>query len=134
MAFFIFEQSNPGGRYCVTIELDRRVIIEAANEDAANARAENEFGIYFNGASCQGYCAYSEGEGDTCDCSTDCPCCGDRWFRTWENRGYATVEAALASSHMWDIGISQIRTHLIVTEPAATEPAAISAVALIDLS
>lgn len=63
MAFFTFNQNNTGGTFTRTEGgLSTYVIIEAADADEANARAE-ALGIYFNGV----------------DEGRDCKCCGDRW-------------------------------------------------------
>lgn len=65
MPFFTFDQNNSGGYYVGT----HYIIIEADNAEEANERAQSEAGIYFDGVS----------TGD------DCPCCGDRWYRVYEN-------------------------------------------------
>lgn len=62
--FFHFSQNNSGGGF----ELDKdrgithNVIVEAADADQANLKAES-IGLYFDG----------------CSTGMDCPCCGDRW-------------------------------------------------------
>ena len=70
--FYTFRQNNSGGRFIVDIAsgISEYVIIEAKDADDANRRAEN-IGLYFNG----------------CDDDRDCPCCGDRWYPTYEDEG-----------------------------------------------
>lgn len=68
--FFCFNQNNSGGSFAFDEKsgLTHYVVIEAANQSSANARAEL-IGIYFNG----------------CDDGQDCPCCGDRWSEAWDD-------------------------------------------------
>lgn len=68
--FYTFVQNNSGGRTRKTPSLDRYVVVEARSADEANQIAES-LGIYFDGV---------EGK-------KDCPCCGDRWDRTYEEAG-----------------------------------------------
>lgn len=68
--FYTFSQNNSGGSFIEDDRVTQYVIIEANSADAANALAE-VYGLYFNG----------------CDDGRDCPCCGDRWYRTWEGEG-----------------------------------------------
>jgi hypothetical protein len=66
MPFFTFTQSNSGGDFHTDLAegIAEFVIIEAANADEANDKAER-IGIYFDGVSS----------------GADCPCCGSRWYR-----------------------------------------------------
>lgn len=64
--FYEFNQNNSGGSFDISDTLAHFVIIEAYSADQANAIAKS-LGIYFDG----------------CDDETDCPCCGDRWYRAW---------------------------------------------------
>lgn len=66
MPFFTFHQTDSGGSFVADLDdgIAEYVIIEAANADAANDKAER-IGLYFNGM--------RDGH--------DCPCCGDRWSR-----------------------------------------------------
>lgn len=67
MPFYTFTQNNSGGHYHRDDKVTQHVIIEADTSFLANKKAE-EIGIYFNG----------------CEDLTDCPCCGDRWYKTDE--------------------------------------------------
>jgi len=64
MSYFTFNQNNSGGEFIGP----RSVIIEADSADEANARA-HEYDVYFDG----------------CSTGHDCPCCGDRWSRVYDN-------------------------------------------------
>jgi hypothetical protein len=66
--FFHFSQNNSGGSfdYDGTRGISVNVIIEAADVDEANFRAE-QIGLYFDGV----------------DEGNDCGCCGDRWYEAW---------------------------------------------------
>ena len=68
MKFFTFVQNNSGGVFSGPAQY---VIVEAANAEDANDRAE-AVGLYFDGAveDADGY-------------SRDCPCCGSRWHRQY---------------------------------------------------
>ena len=70
--FFTFNQNNLGGSfsYDESSGISEWVIIEAKNADQANDRAEC-IGLYFDGWGSE----------------MDCPCCGDRWSRVWEEEG-----------------------------------------------
>ncbi len=67
MKFFMFRQNNSGGYFKVDEKVNKFVIIRAENIDHANEIAK-KIGIYFDGKRL-GY---------------DCPCCGDRWNRAYE--------------------------------------------------
>jgi hypothetical protein len=73
--FFEYRQNNSGGGYDYDASrgIGHDVIIEAADSDEANYRAER-IGLYFDGA--------DEG-------GPDCDCCGDRWYRAWSREGDA---------------------------------------------
>ena len=66
--FYTFGQNNSGGGFDVNDEVAHHVIIEAYSAEEANAKAQS-LGIYFHG----------------CDIGRDCPCCGDRWSRQWDD-------------------------------------------------
>jgi hypothetical protein len=67
MKFFDFRQNNSFGVFRGPA---RYVVVEAENAADANKRVLYDVeGVYFDGC--------SEG--------VDCPCCGDRWYRQWEN-------------------------------------------------
>jgi hypothetical protein len=68
MKFFEFNQNNSGGSFDCDDKLCHRLLIEADNVDEAVDIAEG-FGVYFNG----------------CDRGMDCECCGDRWYRPWDD-------------------------------------------------
>lgn len=63
--WYRFDQNNSGGSFVENDMVCHNVLIQAANADAANAKAI-EVGIYFNG----------------CSDGRDCDCCGDRWHET----------------------------------------------------
>lgn len=63
--WYRFHQNNSGGYLIGPAE---NVHIEAIDAEHACGRAE-EVGIYFNGV--------RDGK--------DCPCCGDRWYRPYED-------------------------------------------------
>ncbi|MFJ8699438.1 DUF7296 family protein [Streptomyces ardesiacus] len=67
--FFTFDQNNSGGGfdYDWVAGISHFVIIEADDVDHAIEKAE-EIGLYFDGAG-------------------DCPCCGNRWSRPWDDDG-----------------------------------------------
>lgn len=68
--FYTFNQNNTGGNFVYDYDsgLSRFVIIEADTRPDAIEKAL-EIGIYFDGT-------YNDGP--------DCPCCGDRWYRPWD--------------------------------------------------
>lgn len=66
--FYTFKQNNSGGTFVMNERVAHFVIIEADSVREANEKAES-IGIYFNGV----------------DDNIDCPCCGDRWYPTYEN-------------------------------------------------
>lgn len=70
MSFYTYRQNNSGGSYNNDLKsgIVRYVIIEANSADHADEMAE-DIGLYFDG----------------CDDDRDCPCCGDRWYRTYES-------------------------------------------------
>lgn len=67
--FYDYRQNNSGGVFLAEHEngISVEVIIEADSADEANARAE-QIGLYFDG----------------CSDGRDCNCCGDRWYRAWD--------------------------------------------------
>lgn len=66
MPFFEFSQNNSGGGFDFDAEsgISHWVIVEAASARQANTIAE-DIGLYFDGRG-------------------DCPCCGDRWYRAYD--------------------------------------------------
>lgn len=70
--FYTYSQNNSGGSF--TVDKDRGltvyVIIEADSASEADTIAE-EIGMYWNGV-CEGM---------------DCPCCGDRWYPQYGDKG-----------------------------------------------
>lgn len=70
--FYHFGQNNSFGKFVVDAEkgISKDVIIEAKSIKEANARAL-EIGLYFGG-------------------SGDCPCCGDRWYKTSKHNASRT--------------------------------------------
>ena len=73
--FYCFSQNNSGGFFINDDEngICEYVIIEAESGDDANERAE-KIGLYFDGV--------LDGE--------DCGCCGDRWYRAYDEEGKDT--------------------------------------------
>ena len=68
--FFEYIQNNSGGHFDYNKKrgITHFVVIEAANADLANKRAE-DIGMYWDG----------------CETRRDCPCCGDRWCPQYDN-------------------------------------------------
>lgn len=68
--FFTYNQNNSGGSFQFDEKagISHYVIIEANTAEEADNRAE-EIGLYFNGV----------------DQDLDCPCCGDRWYPTFDS-------------------------------------------------
>lgn len=68
MAFYQYRQNNTGGNFDVKEGngISVIVIVEATSAAAADHTAEF-IGLYFDGS--------SDG--------SDCPCCGDRWYRAY---------------------------------------------------
>ena len=73
--FYCFSQNNSGGFFINDDDkgICEYVIIEAESGDDANERAE-KIGLYFDGV--------LDGE--------DCDCCGDRWYRAYDEEGEYT--------------------------------------------
>jgi len=69
LKYWHFDQNNSGGKFVVDEKsgIGHEVFIEATSIDDACLRAEG-IGIYFNG----------------CSERRDCSCCGDRWYRPWQ--------------------------------------------------
>ncbi len=65
MKFYEFSQNNSGGKFAVDSQLCRLLIIEASSEEEAISKAE-DLGCYWDGV----------------EKDMDCPCCGDRWYRS----------------------------------------------------
>lgn len=76
--YYKYQQNNSGGDYIQNEDVDEVVIIEASSAEEANSIAES-VGIYFDG----------------CATDTDCACCGDRWYRTYEDDGLEDLEVFL---------------------------------------
>jgi len=68
--FYTYRQNNSGGSFHTDLKsgITNYVIIEAKSADDADDRAES-IGLYFDG----------------CEKDMDCDCCGDRWYRTYED-------------------------------------------------
>jgi len=71
--FYHFSQNNSGGSFDFDEArgITHNVIVEANDYEHANRLAES-IGLYF------------DGEGD-------CPCCGDRWYRRWDDTEGSSV-------------------------------------------
>jgi hypothetical protein len=65
--FYEYRQNNTFGTFTINMDVNVHVIIEASSVKQANERAES-VGLYFDG----------------CADGMDCPCCGDRWYATWD--------------------------------------------------
>ncbi|MEK9748244.1 MAG: hypothetical protein VW443_04740 [Pseudomonadales bacterium] len=65
--WYTFSQNNSGGVW----DGPQYVSVEADTADEANEIAEIHMDIYFDG----------------CHDGSDCPCCGDRWYRVNEHDG-----------------------------------------------
>ena len=72
--FYTFNQNNSGGHFDHNTNIRHHVIVEGNGRDDIIRRAEL-IGIYFDG--------YSEG--------LDCDCCGDRWYKPWDDADLDTV-------------------------------------------
>lgn len=68
MPFVTFRQNNSGGSFDYDNDLTETVIVEGTDLDDILRRA-GSLGIYFDGI----------------DDGIDCDCCGDRWYRPWND-------------------------------------------------
>lgn len=68
LKWFEFNQNNSGGSHDIDAAVGTFVLVEAANGEAANEKAES-IGIYFDG----------------CRDGRDCGCCGDRWYSQYSD-------------------------------------------------
>jgi hypothetical protein len=66
--FFHFNQNNSGGSFDTDESVAHHVFIEARNASDANMKAQS-IGIYFDGI----------------ENGIDCECCGDRWYRAYDD-------------------------------------------------
>lgn len=73
LRFFTYDQNNSGGSFQVDDKVAHTVIIEAASAEEADEKAQS-IGIYFDGV---------EFDDDGGSIGSDCPCCGDRWYRAY---------------------------------------------------
>ena len=64
--FYTYRQNNSYGVFDVDEHVKHQVIIEADSASEADEKAES-IGIYFDGV----------------EKGRDCPCCGDRWHKTY---------------------------------------------------
>lgn len=96
--YYTFDQNNSGGRFHIdpVAGITKHVIIEATNAKDANHRAE-DVGIYFNG----------------CDSNRDCPCCGDRWWRTTEQDGTESPEIYGQPAEQYKAMNAQFLQHIV---------------------
>jgi hypothetical protein len=84
MGVYVFDQNNSYGRWKGPA---KNIIVEATDVEAAQRGAEAA-GAYWNG----------------CASGVDCPCCGDRWSKPWNDKpNYETVEEAVRalSDNRW---------------------------------
>ena len=98
--FYTYSQNNSGGSFTISEErgICEYVIIEAANANQANARAE-EIGLYFYG----------------CEDGYDCPCCGNRWHPAFESdgSGVPTIYSNPVENVQKDIFINRCFIHYL---------------------
>jgi len=89
MPFYHYDQNNSGG---VFKEPALNVFIEASSHEEADAIAEVN-GLYFDGV----------------DKNRDCPCCGDRWSRSFCKplEDQDAVDAVIEKNRKWDEGWSK---------------------------
>lgn len=94
--FYTYRQNNSGGFWSDNLYsgITRYVIIEANSASHANERAE-DIGLYFDG----------------CDDDRDCPCCGDRWYKTYESE--ATEQPELYGELVGEKEGSDIAVHYL---------------------
>ncbi len=71
LRWFNYRQNNSGGSFVKNDDVSINVVIQATSLKEANRIAEDRAGVYFDGVR-KGY---------------DCSCCGDRWYRPWEEDG-----------------------------------------------
>ena len=82
--WYEFDQNNSGGSFVIEPSrgIGPRVWIEASSSEEANDRGE-AIGMYWSG----------------CLDGRDCPCCGDRWYRTYDDGSEKPVV-----HERWDFG------------------------------
>lgn len=73
MNWYEYSQNNSGGSFDVNDKVCHRLYIQAETAEQANAKAE-ELECYWDG----------------CASDMDCPCCGDRWYRNYDDAGVDT--------------------------------------------
>jgi hypothetical protein len=66
--WYRFDQNNPGGSFEVDENVSHIVYIQASSAKSANNRADDIYGMYFDGV----------------ESGRDCSCCGSRWYRADE--------------------------------------------------
>lgn len=93
--FYTYDQNNSGGSFDVDDNVSEYVIIEAKSADHANKIAE-DIGIYFDG----------------CSTGDDCSCCGDRWYRAYDDDG--KDEPMICSTPVRQYGGSIFKNKVIV--------------------
>ena len=72
LKFYTFMQNNSGGVFHINDYVSHVLVIEAKSYDEAERVAKEYAGIYYDG----------------CDDGVDCPCCGDRWYPSWDQTGH----------------------------------------------
>jgi hypothetical protein len=97
--WYEFRQNNSGGSFVMDDDVSIYVLIQAASNYEANAKAQ-DIGIYFDG----------------CSDGRDCDCCGDRWYEAYhavdsfrvygfrnpsEHSNVRDYAQALADDSMW---------------------------------
>ena len=117
--FFIYHQNNSGGYW----HGPQRVFVEATSTDEADERAELA-GVYFDGAKVgAGFFPKDfDASSDTPDSRDadlflrdspssflvgmprDCECCGDRWYRAYEEGAYTWSEMMAEIDEMLEDG------------------------------
>lgn len=94
--FFNFRQNNSGGSFDDNDDVCEEVIIEAHSPEEANLLADNH-GIYFDG----------------CAMGLDCSCCGDRWYRLYEDEK-GTDEPMIYSKKVKEVYKGMFRNKCII--------------------
>lgn len=82
--FYIFGQNNSGGSFQVRAPkgIGEFVIVEANSPQEANDKAQ-KIGLYFDGVADD----------------LDCECCGDRWYKVWDDDPGTKTPEVYGKSH-----------------------------------
>jgi hypothetical protein len=96
MSFYKFRQNNSGGSFTFDHKrgLSVHVYVEASSAEEANARAQQDLGIYFDG-------------------DGDCPCCGDRWRRVYADDAEASFPETVGGWGWAPDGVAEGYVHFL---------------------